>query len=135
MVGNPYLGIISGLPVQAQTSRAGSKMKTSSRGCTPLLETSVYSVGYRKQKWKSPLMDHGTSDSGSFLFHNLRHWTDEFCDCRDLGTICCLLTEENLCARHYWKRLREMPTQDLVAGAKKPAESVRLSDHRSEFEA
>jgi hypothetical protein len=50
MVGNPYLGIISGLPVQAQTSRAGSKMKTSSRGCTPLLETSVYSVGYREAK-------------------------------------------------------------------------------------
>jgi hypothetical protein len=28
-------------------------------------------------------------------------WTDEFCDCRDLGTIYSLITEEELCARHY----------------------------------
>jgi hypothetical protein len=25
-------------------------------------------------------------------------WTDEFCDCRDLGTIYSLITEEDLCA-------------------------------------
>jgi len=25
-------------------------------------------------------------------------WTDEFCDCRDLGTIYSLITEEELCA-------------------------------------
>jgi Flp pilus assembly pilin Flp len=26
-------------------------------------------------------------------------------DCRDLGTIYSRITEEDLCARHYWKRL------------------------------
>src|SRR6266446_6444270 len=31
-------------------------------------------------------------------------WTDEFCDCRDLGTIYSLITEEELCARRYWRR-------------------------------
>lgn len=68
-------------------------------------------------------------------FFTICDWTDEFCDCRDLATICCLVTEEDLCARHYAKRLGEFSTQDLIAGIKKPAESIRLSDHRSEFEA
>ena len=35
-------------------------------------------------------------------------WTDEFCDCRDLGTIYSLITEEDLCARHYRKRMAQM---------------------------
>ncbi len=35
---------------------------------------------------------------------DLTTWTDEFCDRRDLGTIYSLITEEELCARRYWKR-------------------------------
>jgi hypothetical protein len=69
-------------------------------------------------------------DSLPTEFFAICDWADEFCDCRDLGTICCLLTEENLCARHYWKRLGGFSTQDLIAGVKKPTESVVLSERR-----
>jgi hypothetical protein len=34
-------------------------------------------------------------------------WADKFCDGRDWGTVCWLVTEENLCARHYCQTLRE----------------------------
>jgi hypothetical protein len=60
-------------------------------------------------------------------------WTDEFCDCRDLGTIYSLITEEDLCARHYWKRLRQLPTAALEDGLKKPAAKVGLNLERREF--
>ena len=60
-------------------------------------------------------------------------WTDEFCDCRDLGTIYSLITEEDLCARHYWKRLAELPTVALEVGLKKPAAKVGLNQERREF--
>ena len=73
-------------------------------------------------------------DSLPTEFFTICDWTDEFCDCRELATICCLLTEEDLCTRYYTKRLGEFSTQNLIAGVKKPAESVRLGDRRSEFE-
>jgi hypothetical protein len=60
-------------------------------------------------------------------------WTDEFCDCRDLGTIYSLITEEDLCARHYWKRLAQLPTAALDVGLKKPAEKVGRKPKRREF--
>ena len=60
-------------------------------------------------------------------------WTDEFCDCRDLGTVDCLITEEELCARHYWKRLSELPTAALEVALKKPAASVGLNKESREF--
>ena len=60
-------------------------------------------------------------------------WTDEFCDCRDLGTIYSLITEEELCARHYWKRLAELPTVALEVGLKKPAARVGRNQERREF--
>jgi hypothetical protein len=49
-------------------------------------------------------------------------WTDEFCDCRDLGRIFSLITEEDLSARHYWKRLAQLPTAALEVG---PQEASR----------
>ena len=55
-------------------------------------------------------------------------WTDEFCDCSDLGTICCLLTEENLCARHYSKRLAEVEADDRGADVERAAQSVVLGE-------
>jgi hypothetical protein len=58
---------------------------------------------------------------------------DEFCDCRDLGTIYSLISEEALCARHYWKRLAELPTVALEVGLKKPAAKVGLNQQRREF--
>ena len=58
-------------------------------------------------------------------------WTDEFCDCRDLGTVYSLITEEELCARHYWKRLAQLPTADV--GLKKPAARVGRNQERREF--
>jgi len=59
-------------------------------------------------------------------------WTDEFCDCRDLGTIHSLITEEELCARHYWKRLGQLPTAALEVSLKKPAAKVGLNQERRE---
>jgi hypothetical protein len=59
-------------------------------------------------------------------------WTDEFCDCRDLGTIYSLITEEELCARHYQKRLAELPTVALEVGLKKPAAKVGFNQQRRE---
>jgi hypothetical protein len=56
------------------------------------------------------------------------YWTDEFCDCRDLGTIYSLITEEELCARHYSKRLAQLPTAALDVGLKKPAAKVGLKE-------
>lgn len=50
-------------------------------------------------------------------------WTDVFCDCRDLGTIHCLETEEDLCFRHYVMRLAESPISVSVI-FKKSAASV-----------
>ena len=44
-------------------------------------------------------------DSLPTEFFTICDWYDEFCDCRDPGTVCCLITEEVLCARHYTKRL------------------------------
>ena len=61
------------------------------------------------------------------------NWTDEFCDCRDLGTIYSLITEEDLYARHYWKRLAQLPTAALEVGLKKPAAKVGLKQKRREF--
>jgi hypothetical protein len=61
------------------------------------------------------------------------HWTDEFCDCRDLGTIYSLITEEELCARHYWKKLAQLPIAALDGGLKKPAATVGLNQGRREF--
>ena len=46
-------------------------------------------------------------DSLPTEFFTICDWYDEFCDCRDPGTVCCLITEEVLCARHYTKRLGE----------------------------
>jgi len=60
-------------------------------------------------------------------------WTDEFFDCRDLGTIYGLITEEELCARHDWKRLAQLPTAALDVGLKKPAAKVGRNHERSEF--
>jgi hypothetical protein len=60
-------------------------------------------------------------------------WTDEFCDCRDLGTIYSLITEEDLCARHYWKRLAQLPTAALEVGLKKPAAKVGRKQETREF--
>jgi hypothetical protein len=59
-------------------------------------------------------------------------WTDEFCDCRDLSTVYCLITEEELCARHYWKRLAEFPTAALEVALKKPAASVGFNKESRE---
>jgi len=59
-------------------------------------------------------------------------WTDEFCDCRDLGTIYSLITEEDLYARHYWKRPAQFPTAALNVGLKKPAARVDLNQKRRE---
>jgi hypothetical protein len=59
------------------------------------------------------------------------NWTDEFCNCRDLGTTHCLGTEEDLCERHYWKRLAELPTAAMAVGLKKPAAKVGLALPRS----
>jgi hypothetical protein len=59
-------------------------------------------------------------------------WTDEFCDCRNLGTIYSLITEEELCARHYRKRLAELPTVALEVGLKKPAAKVGFNQQRRE---
>jgi hypothetical protein len=53
-------------------------------------------------------------------------WADVFCDCRDLGTIHCLETEEDLCFRHYVMRLAETPYPAFASGLKKPAASVGL---------
>jgi len=64
---------------------------------------------------------------------DLTTWTDEFCDRRDLGTIYSLITEEDLCARHYWKRLAQLPTAALDVGLKKPAATVGLNPKRREF--
>ena len=58
-------------------------------------------------------------------------WTDEFCDCRDLGTIYSLITEEELCARHYWKRLAQLPTAALDVGLKKPPARADAPDCRT----
>jgi hypothetical protein len=62
-------------------------------------------------------------------------WTDDFCDCRDPATIHCLSTEEDLCARHYWKRLAEMPTVALAleVGLKKPAAKVGRNPKKRDF--
>jgi len=66
-------------------------------------------------------------------------WTDEFCDCRDLGTIYSLITEEDLCARHYRKRMAQMAqmaqmsSEASFAGPKKPAATVGLNPKRREF--
>ena len=60
-------------------------------------------------------------------------WTDEFCDCRDLGTIYSLITEEDLCARHYRKRMAQLPTAALDVGLKKPAAKVGRNQERREF--
>jgi hypothetical protein len=59
-------------------------------------------------------------------------WTDEFCDCRDLATTHCLSTEEDLCVRHYWKRLAEMPSEAVV-GLKKPAATVGRNPKKRDF--
>ena len=60
-------------------------------------------------------------------------WTDEFCDCRNLGTIYSLITEEDLCARHYWKRMAQMATAALDGDLKKPAARVGRNQERREF--
>jgi len=60
-------------------------------------------------------------------------WTDEFYDCRDLGTIYSLITEEDLCARHYRKRMAQMSSEASFAGSKKPAATVGLNPKRREF--
>lgn len=61
-------------------------------------------------------------------------WTDVFCDCRDLGTIHCLETEEDLCFRHYVMRLAETPSPAFPPGPKKSVVSVGLNGQmRSEF--
>ena len=60
-------------------------------------------------------------------------WTDEFCDCRDLGTIYRLITEEDLCPRHYWKRLAQLPIAALDGALKKPAARVGRNQERREF--
>lgn len=60
-------------------------------------------------------------------------WTDEFCDCRDPATIHCLSTEEDLRARHYWKRLAEMPSEESVVGLKKPAATVGRNPKKRDF--
>jgi hypothetical protein len=63
-------------------------------------------------------------------------WTDEFCDCRDLGTIYSLITEEDLCARHYRKRMAQMAqmsSEASFAGPKKPAATVGLNPKKREF--
>ena len=49
-------------------------------------------------------------------------WTDEFCDCRDLGTIYSLIT-----------RLTQLPTAALEVGLKKPAAKVGLNQERREL--
>ena len=54
-------------------------------------------------------------------------WTDEFCDYRDLATVHCLYTEEDLCPRHYVKRQSELPSAVLEVGFKKPAATVGLN--------
>jgi len=59
-------------------------------------------------------------------------WTDEFCDCRDPGTIYSLITEEELCARHYWKRLAQLLTAALDVGLKKPVARVGLNQEKRE---
>jgi hypothetical protein len=51
-------------------------------------------------------------------------WTDVFWDCRDMGTIHCRETEEDLCFRHYVMRLTETPSPVFVMGPKKSAASV-----------
>jgi hypothetical protein len=55
------------------------------------------------------------------------NWADQFCDCRELGTIHCLETEEDLCSRHYGMRLAEAASPTFAAGPKKPAASVGLN--------
>jgi hypothetical protein len=54
-------------------------------------------------------------------------WTDKFCDCRDPGTVYSLIAEEDLCARHYRKRLAQLPAAALEVGRKKPAAKVGLN--------
>ena len=54
------------------------------------------------------------------------YWADEFCDCRELGTIHCLETEEDLCPRHFVMRLADRPSPAIAAGLKKPVASVGL---------
>ena len=53
-------------------------------------------------------------------------WADQFCDCRELGTVHCLETEEDLCSRHYGMRLAETLNPAFATGLKKPAASVGL---------
>jgi len=54
--------------------------------------------------------------------------------CRDLGTIYSLITDEELCARHYRKRLAQLPTTAaLDVGLKKPAAKVGRNQERREF--
>ena len=60
-------------------------------------------------------------------------WTDEFCDCRDLGTIYSLITEEELCARHYRKTLAQLPPAAFDSGLKEPATRVGLNQESREF--
>jgi hypothetical protein len=60
-------------------------------------------------------------------------WTDMFCDCRDLGTIHCLETEEDLCFRHYVMRLAERPAPAIAAGMKKPVASVGVDGQAVRF--
>jgi hypothetical protein len=63
-------------------------------------------------------------------------WTDKFWDCLDLGTIYSLITEEDLCARHYRKRMAQtaqMSSEASFAGPKKPAAPVCRNRERREF--
>jgi hypothetical protein len=60
-------------------------------------------------------------------------WTDEFCGCRDLGTIHCLAFEEDLCSRHYQMRLAEAPSPVVAASLKKPSASVGLDGQAVHF--
>jgi hypothetical protein len=53
-------------------------------------------------------------------------WTDMFCDCREVGTIHCLKTEEDLCFRHFVMRLAETPSPAFAPDLKKPGASVGL---------
>lgn len=60
------------------------------------------------------------------------YWVDKFCDCRELGTIHCLETEEDLCSRHYLLRLAEA-APEFASGQKKPVVSVGLDGQAVRF--
>ena len=85
------------------------------------------------QTWTSVGSSEGAEAGSDHSDLTTCDWTDEFCDCRDLGTIYSVITDEDLCARHYWKRLAQLPTAALEVGLKKPAAKVGLNLERREF--